>query len=310
MNFWSIFKRRKEIRTFDEQIKKPIFGSEEERRERFLIIMERLDKKRVEFNVSNEEFNKRLEETKNFFERKGLVFHLTFLDCIESILNNGLMPLSQLFSKHPRNKLIASPEVYFNKKLGLDNYIFLTLNPLRFIGDFILGIDISVIKRPNTIVTLEDIFEIIKYETYATQWEIDMLSPDKIEKCVERYKYLAFNGDDFYEILYNIIALLYSNSPEEYYLNIQLRLEIKKLLREILNLPDNYPIHPEIKTLLPITPEFIKGIVVFTEKDRKFLIEKGMSSDKVIISPIGRYSGYFSEEKETDIFKLFLDIMG
>jgi hypothetical protein len=45
MNFWSIFKRRKEIRTPDEQIKKPIFGSEEERRERFLIIMERLDKK-------------------------------------------------------------------------------------------------------------------------------------------------------------------------------------------------------------------------------------------------------------------------
>ncbi|MFZ8848180.1 MAG: hypothetical protein ACO2O4_03005 [Minisyncoccia bacterium] len=46
MNFWSIFKRRKEIRTLDEQIKKPIFGSEEERRERFLIIMERLDKKK------------------------------------------------------------------------------------------------------------------------------------------------------------------------------------------------------------------------------------------------------------------------
>jgi hypothetical protein len=78
----------------------------------------------VEFNVSKEEFNKRLEETKKFFERKGLVFHLTFLDCIESILNNGLMPLSQLFSKHPRNKLIASPEVYLNKNLGLDNYIF------------------------------------------------------------------------------------------------------------------------------------------------------------------------------------------
>jgi|GEM_PF-6831983 arabinogalactan endo-1,4-beta-galactosidase len=68
MNFWSIFKRRKEIRTLDEQIKKPIFGSEEERRERFLIIMERLDKKRVEFNVSNEEFNKRLEETKIFLK--------------------------------------------------------------------------------------------------------------------------------------------------------------------------------------------------------------------------------------------------
>jgi hypothetical protein len=228
MNFWSIFKRRKEIKTTDEQIKQTeIFGSEEERRKRFLIIMERLDKKRVEFSISNEEFNKRLEEIKKFFERKGLVFHITDLDCIESILNNGLIPLSKLFSKHPRNKLIDSPTVYFNRKLGLDNYIFLTLNPLRFMGDFILGIDISVIKRPNTIVTLEDIFEIIKYETHAIEWEIDMLSHDEIEKCIEKYKYLAFDGNDFYEILSKIIALLYSNSPEEYYLNIQLRLEIK-----------------------------------------------------------------------------------
>lgn len=61
---------------------------------------------------------------------------------------------------------------------------------------------------------------------------------------------------------------------------------------------------------MPITPELIKGAVVFSEKDRKFIIERGMSSDKVIISPIGHYSGYSLEEKETDILKLFLDIRG
>lgn len=281
-----------------EKIPVEVFGSSSEREERFLSLKQKIEEEREKLGISPEEFYKKMNRVKEFME-DAVLYHRTDLNTAIEVLKRGkpILSLRELEVGRARKK-VSSHTYPFDRELGLHRFVFLSTDPERFrAGACILGIETSVLKDQTAIVTFEDILEITRFKCGLSQWELDFLTDRDKEEVLKEYRTQTLNGKHFYEIFCELLALLYRNSPEEYYFDEELRTNLGKRLRDYIGIKTSYGITPEIKVLSQIPSTKVRGAVVFSQEVSDLLIKAKVPSEKISIAPSERREVIFQAFK-------------
>lgn len=301
--FFKFFKKTKDISSQEVVTRIPkelpieAFGTEEEREQRFLMILSKIKEEAEKLGISEEIFVKKLEEAKNFVN-KMVLFHSTSTESFIKIWKKR----SNIYSLRKLKELgmkIKGHTYYFDRKFGLDNFVFLSMNPIRFqFGEILIGVEITILQEYFSLVSLEDILEIMRKLTGLTQWEIDFLTEDQTKEVLEEYRKQILEGKHFYQIFCALLALYFKNSPYEYYEDEELRDKIWGSLQTYLSLKGRYSGNPEIKIYPEVPLSKIKGIVVFSPQVKELLIQIGFPSDKIKVVPKKESKAIFEAFKE------------